>query len=338
MALGENTIADVAETANKSVVNIDTSRSVMVSDSPLFGMPFGGPMDFFFGGGMGGVQMPRKYESKAVGSGLIFRQDGFILTNNHVIGNAQTIKVTLADKRVFEGKVVGKDKFTDLAVVKINATGLPVAKLGTSKNLRPGDFVIAIGSAMGLDHTVTLGIVSALNRSVNEINQVQLIQTDAAINHGNSGGPLLNIHGEVIGVDEAINPNAQNIGFAIPIDVAKDIAQQLVDHGNIPRAYVGIYMQALEPKIAKALGMSENVKGVLVSRVARQGPADKAGLQQQDIIQKVDGQTVQTGTDIQEIVRKHKPGDKITFVVLRGDKLATIDIKVGELPQSDDDQ
>jgi serine protease Do len=336
MAIGENTIADIAETANKSVVNIDTRSSITISDSPFFGIPFGGPMDFFFGQGNGeGMQMPRKMESKGVGSGLIFRQDGYILTNNHVIGNVQSIKVTLADKRVFDGKVVGRDKFTDLAIVKINATDLPAAKLGSSKNLRPGDWVIAIGSAMGLDHTVTLGIISALNRSVNEINQVQLIQTDAAINHGNSGGPLLNIHGEVIGIDEAIRPDAQNIGFAIPIDVAKDIAAQLVEHGNIARAYVGIYMQTLEPKIAKALGVPENVKGVLISRTAPGGPGAKAGLAQGDVVQKVDKQDVTTGTDIQEIVRKHKPGDTINFLVMRQNQLVPVDVKVGELQQDD---
>ena len=248
MAIGENTIADIAQSVNASVVNIDTQSSITVSDSPFFGGPMGG-LEFFFGNGGMQSPVPRKLEQRATGSGVIYRQDGYILTNNHVVGHAQNIKVTLSDKRFFEGKVVGRDKFTDLAIVKINATGLPAAKMGSSTKLRPGDWVIAIGNPMGLDHTVTLGIISALNRSLSEVNEVQLIQTDAAINHGNSGGPLLNLHGDVIGITVAINPNAQNIGFAIPVDIAKDIAQQLVAHGNIPRAYVGIQMTDLDEKL-----------------------------------------------------------------------------------------
>lgn len=331
MAIGENTIADIAAKANTSVVNIDTSRSVTLSDSSFFP-----GLQFFFGDGTGQFpQLQRKFEQKAKGSGLIYRQDGYILTNNHVVGTAQNIKVTLADKRTFDGKVVGRDKFTDLAIVKIDATGLPAAKLGTSKNLRPGDWVIAIGSPMGLDHTVTMGIVSALNRSLSEVNEVQLIQTDAAINHGNSGGPLLNIHGEVIGINTAIRPDAQNIGFAIPIDVAKETGDQLVAHGNIPRAYVGIYMQSLEPKLAKSLGLTENAKGVLVAKAAPGGPADKAGLTQGDVIQKVDGQAVTDATQIQEIVRKHKPGDTVAFLVARNNSLTTVDVKIGDYPSQD---
>jgi serine protease Do len=335
MAVGENTFADIAQKSNISVVNIDTKSSIMVNDSPFMGTPFGG-MDFFFGQGNGAEQRAHKFEQKASGSGFIFRQDGFILTNNHVVGTAQDIKVTLADKRVFDGKVVGRDKFTDLAIVKINATGLPAAKLGTSKNLRPGDWVVAIGSAMGLDHTVTVGIISGLNRSISEINQVQLIQTDAAINHGNSGGPLLNIHGEVIGINNAINPNAQNIGFAIPIDVGKDIAEQLVAHGNIARAYVGMSMQDMEPKLAKALGLPENTQGVLVRRLARNSPAVQSGLIQGDLIEKIDGKSVSKGADIQELVRKHKPGDTLNFLVFRSNELVPVSVKVGDYPTEDD--
>ncbi|MGH9550486.1 MAG: trypsin-like peptidase domain-containing protein, partial [Terriglobales bacterium] len=176
--IGENTIADIAQKDNDSVVNIDTKLSVTVADRP----------NFFFFPGMGGDpfhQSPRKLERKGTGSGFIYRADGYILTNNHVVGGAQSIKVTLEDKRQFDGKVVGRDKFTDLALVKIDAQGLPVAKLGTSKSLRPGDWAIAIGSPLGYDHSVTLGIISALNRSLNDLhNNVQLIQTDAAINPG----------------------------------------------------------------------------------------------------------------------------------------------------------
>jgi len=336
MAIGENTIADIAAKANASVVNIDTRRSVTISDSPFLGMPFGG-LEFFFGqgGGMGQYPPQRKMEQRASGSGMIYRQDGYILTNNHVVGTAQNIKVTLADKRSFDGKVVGRDKFTDLAIVKIDATGLPAAKLGTSKNLRPGDWVIAIGSPMGLDHSVTMGIVSALNRSLSEVNEVQLIQTDAAINHGNSGGPLLNIHGEVIGINTAIRPDAQNIGFAIPIDVAKETGDQLLAHGSIPRAYVGIVMQSLDGKLAKALGLPADTKGVIIAKTAEGGPADKAGLEHGDVIQKVDGKPIGSGTEIQDIVRKHKPGETITFLVNRNNNLTSVDVKAGDYPSQD---
>jgi len=335
LALGENTIADIAQNANQSVVNIDTSSSVTVSDSPFMG---GQNFGFFFGpGGQDpSEQMPRKFQRLGAGTGVIYRQDGYILTNNHVVGGAQKIKVTLADKRTFEGKVVGRDKYTDLALVKIDATGLPVAKLGSSKNLRPGDWAVAIGSPMGLDHTVTLGIVSALNRSLSDLNNnVQLIQTDAAINPGNSGGPLLNIHGQVIGINTAIRGDAQNIGFAIPVDVAKDTANELLLHKTIARAYVGIYMQDLDSKLAKSLGLSESTKGVLVAKTKPGGPADQAGLSANDIIQKVDGQSVNASTEVQTIVRKHKPGDSLNLLVLRDTQLTPVEIKIGDYPNSD---
>lgn len=335
MAIGENTIADIAASANLSVVNIDTQSSIMISDYPFFGGPMGG-LEFFFGQGM--QPMPRKLEQRASGSGVIYRQDGYILTNNHVVGHAQNIKVTLCDKRTFDGKVVGRDKFTDLAIVKINATGLPAATLGSSKKLRPGDWVIAIGSPMGLDHTVTLGIVSALNRSLSEVNQLQLIQTDAAINHGNSGGPLLNIHGEVIGINTAIRPDAQNIGFAIPVDIAKDVAEQLVQHGNIAHAYVGIQMQDLDEHLAKSLGLSTSTKGVVVARTVPGGPADAAGLQQGDVIVKIDGQQVLSGKEVQDIVHKHKPNDTLNFLVSRNGSLTAIPVKIGDFPSQDDQQ
>jgi S1-C subfamily serine protease len=342
--LGENTIADIAQTANQSVVNIDTKSSVTITDSPFMGMPF----QFFFGGGGdegNPFQMqPHKLERKGTGSGVIYRQDGYILTNNHVVGDAQTIVVTLADKRKFDGKVVGRDRFTDLAIVKINATGLPAAKLGSSKSLRVGDWAIAIGSPLGFDHTVTLGIISALNRSLGAhrgeaqaLNNVSLIQTDAAINPGNSGGPLLNIKGEVVGIDCAIRGDAQNIGFAIPIDLAKDTADQLLAHGSIARAYVGIAMTDLDEKLAKSLGLPANSKGIIVARTQPNGPAEEAGLQRGDLIEKIDGQAVTSGAEVQAIVRKHKPGETLNFLVARGDTLTGVPIKVGNYPETDSD-
>lgn len=251
LGLSENTIADIAARAADSVVNIDTSTSITVSESPFQFAPFGG-MGIFGGGGLDPFTegSPRKFQQKGTGSGVIFKSDGYILTNNHVIGNAQDITVTLNNNKTqYKGKVVGRDPYTDLAVVKIDANNLPAAEFGTSKNIRPGDWAIAIGSPMNLDHTVTLGIISALNRTVGITRgNVELIQTDAAINPGNSGGPLLNIHGDVIGINVAIRGDAQNIGFSIPIDVAKDVANELVAHGTIGRPYLGVYMQGMDEK------------------------------------------------------------------------------------------
>jgi Do/DeqQ family serine protease len=337
--LGETTIADIAAEAGKAVVNIDTRTSITLPDSPFqFGSPFGG-FEFFFGQEMQpfeGRQQQRKFESQGTGSGVIIRPDGYILTNNHVVKHATDIKVTLSDKRVFKGRIVGRDAFTDLALVKIDAGNLPVARLGASKTLRPGDWAIAIGSPLGLDHTVTLGIISALGRSLGDLkSNVELIQTDAAINPGNSGGPLLNIRGEVIGINTAIRSDAQNIGFAIPMDVAKDVADGLISHGSVARPYVGIYMQDLEPKLVKSLGLPDGTKGVVVARVGPDSPAAQAGVVQGDVIQRVDGKPVETAKEIQKLVRSHKPGESLNMLLNHNGSLTAASIKVGEYPSED---
>lgn len=321
LPLAENTIANIASEASKSVVNIDIRKTALVE--PQLDMLFPGfavPGQTF------------KQEIKGTGSGIIIRKDGYILTNNHVAGSAADIKVTLSDKRTFPGKLIGRDALTDLAVIKIDADNLPVARLGTSSALRPGDWAIAIGSPMGLDHTVTLGIISALGRSISDLFDVELIQTDAAINTGNSGGPLLNVHGEVIGLNTAVQADAQNIGFAIPVDSIKEVADQLIEHGKIARPYVGIRMQEVDEKLARALGVEKNTRGVVIMSVEPGSPADKAGLAQGDIIQRVDGEKVSTGKDVQKIVRKHKTGDAIAFLVMRETKLVPVEVKVGEFP------
>lgn len=338
--LAENTIADIAQKVSDSVVNIDISSSIVLSDSPFSPpVPFGN-FDFFFGPGTGN-KMPfpngrRKLERKGAGSGLIYRADGYILTNNHVVGQADDIQVTLNDKRVFKGTVVGRDSFTDLAIVKINANDLPVAALGTSKNIRPGEWVIAIGNPMGLDHTVTFGIISALGRSLRDLNNnVELIQTDAAINPGNSGGPLLNIRGEVIGINTAIRGDAQNIGFAIPIDIAREITDQLLSKGSIERPYLGIYMQDMDENLARSLGVSANTKGVVIAGLAVNSPAEKSGLEQGDIVQKVEGKSVKTSREVQAVIRSHKPGDSITIIIFRDGALKSMNVKIGNYPTNE---
>lgn len=335
IALGEHTIAEIADQASASVVNIDTSSSITIPDSPFH---FGPLREFEFFFGPNAAPFPhgeRKFERRGAGSGVIIRQEGYILTNNHVVGQADSIQVTLNDKRVFKGKVVGRDRYTDLALVKIDTSGLKAARFGSSKNLRPGDWVIAIGSPLGLDHSVTLGIVSALNRSLSDIGNVELIQTDAAINPGNSGGPLLNIHGEVIGLNTAIRGDAQNIGFAIPVDVAKEVTDQLLAHGKISRSYLGIYMQDLDEKLAKSLGAPANTKGVVIARVAPNGPAEKSGLAQGDVIEKIDGKSVATSKEVQTLIRKQKPGDTLNFLILRGGELKGLPVKIGDYPAAE---
>ncbi|MGD9682750.1 MAG: S1C family serine protease [Candidatus Obscuribacterales bacterium] len=321
LPLAENTIANIASEASKSVVNIDIRKTAMVEPQ----------LDMLFPG-FAAPGQPFKQEIKGTGSGIIIRKDGYILTNNHVAGSASDIKVTLSDKRSFPGKLIGRDALTDLAVIKIDADKLPVARLGTSSNLRPGDWAIAIGSPMGLDHTVTLGIISALGRSISDLFDVELIQTDAAINTGNSGGPLLNVHGEVIGLNTAVQADAQNIGFAIPVDSIKEVADELIEHGKIARPYVGIRMQEVDEKLARALGVDKNTRGVVIMSVEPGSPADKAGLAQGDIIQRVDGEKVTTGKEVQKLVRKHKTGDTIAFLVLREAELVPVEVKVGEFP------
>jgi Do/DeqQ family serine protease len=336
LLLAENTIADIAKETADSVVNINITSSITITDSPFDLNGTRSPFDFFFGQG-GEQPHQRKFEKEGIGSGLILRSDGYILTNNHVVGNADTITVMLNDKRKFKGTVVGRDRVTDLALVKIEAKDLHAARLGSSKNLEPGDFVIAIGSPLGYDHSVTLGIISALGRSLDLQNSgyeksVQLIQTDAAINPGNSGGPLLNIHGEVIGINQAIRGDAQNIGFAIPIDVANDISTQLMTKGTIERPYLGIYMKELDEKLAKALGLPVTSKGVAIAGLAQDGPAVQAGLLQGDVIQKVDGKNVVNGKDVQEIVRSHKPGETLSLLILRNGQLKPLSVKIGTYP------
>lgn len=323
VAAGTNVIADIAAGALPSIVNIDTRSSVNVPEMTtpfhlfdMFGSPEMGPKE-------------RKYESHGAGSGFIIRPDGYILTNNHVVQSAEEIKVTLADKREFSGKVVGKDKFSDLALVKIDATGLKAAKLGDSKTIRPGDWAIAIGSPLGLSQSVTLGIISALGRSIDNLNAVELIQTDAAINPGNSGGPLLNIKGEVIGVNNAVRRDGQNIGFAIPVDLAKTVADELIKSGTIKHSYVGIAMKDMDEKLAKALGVPADTKGVIVAQVSRNSPAASSGLKAGDIIQKIDGKAVSTSHEVQTIVRAHQPGQSLTLLVLRQEQLVAVSLKIG---------
>lgn len=338
-----NTVADIAAAVAPSVVNIEVNQSVPQGQGimPFFQAPFGN-FDYFFNGQRvrptpngGPAPLPNmpKLEAHNAGTGFIIRPDGYILTNCHVVRGASKIKVALSDKRVFDGTVMGVDNFSDLAVIKIDAGKLPVVKMGTSSTLRPGDFAIAVGSPLGFDHTVTFGIISAVGRALTDINgNINFIQTDAAINRGNSGGPLLNLNGEVIGVNTAIRADAQNIGFSIPIDVAKSIVDDLINHKKILRPWLGLAMKEVDEVMAQSLGLPSTTKGVVVAQVMEGSPAQAAGLMRGDIIEKIDGKDVVSGKEIQELVRAHKVSDKLNLFILRNKVGQAVSVNIGEYP------
>jgi serine protease Do len=344
-----NTVADLAEAMAPAVVNIEVNQTITQPAMPFMNMPFGN-FDFFFNGQRVNPQQqppqqgkpapsstntppaPR-IEKRNAGSGFIVQQDGYIVTNRHVVHGASKIKITLSDKRIFDAKVVGEDNFSDLAVIKIEAINLPIASLGTSSTLRPGDFVIAMGSPLGYDHTVTFGIVSAVGRAVTDVNgNINFIQTDAPINPGNSGGPLVNMDGGVVGVNTAMQANAQNIGFSIPIDVAKSVIDSLINHRKILRPWLGMAMQDMDEVAAKSLGLPVTTKGVLIAQTIESSPAQSAGLERGDIIQKIDGKDVNSSKEVQEIVRGHKVNDTINFFILHNNMGKAVAVHIGEYP------
>lgn len=319
--LGDTTIADIAQKVAPAVVTIEVMPKKPGSKEIAVTGEIPQPQ-YFFGPRMTPEQPPSPFpfqnERRTAGSGVVIRADGYILTNSHVARQDSVLKVTLSDKREYMGKLVGRDSFTDLALVRIDEDDLPTVKMGSSKNLRPGDWAVAIGNPFGFNQTVTLGIVSAIGRSLADLNHhVDLIQTDAAINPGNSGGPLLNLEGEVIGINTAIRYDAQNIGFAIPVDVAKEVAQGLLANNTIARPYLGIYMRDLDPRARQLLGLKKDVKGVLVRKVVPGGPSHKAKIAPGDLIQKVDNVSVSSSREMREVIKRHKPGDTLHLVVSR---------------------
>ena len=282
---------EVANASKPAVVNITSTTTVHMRgfQSPFFDDPF---FKDFFGNQFRSFEMPKDYKQSGVGSGVIVDSKGFILTNNHVIKDADEIKVKLSDKKVYKGKVVGTDPKTDLAVIEISATNLPVMKLGNSDELKVGDKVIAIGNPLGLNQTVTSGIISATGRAdVGIADYEDFIQTDAPINPGNSGGALVNVKGELIGINTAIFSTSggyQGIGFAIPSNMAKVVMESLIKHGKVIRGWLGVSIQPITPDLAKELGVKDE-KGALIADIMEGGPADKAGLKRGDVIIELDG-------------------------------------------------
>ena len=279
-------------------------------------------------------QMPREQESQSLGSGFIISGDGYIMTNAHVVDGADKITVRLTDKREFAARVIGADKRTDVALLKIEADNLPKVVLGDPARLKVGEWVIAIGSPFGFDSSVTAGIVSAKGRSLPQDNFVPFIQTDVAINPGNSGGPLFNMRGEVVGINSQIytrSGGSMGLSFAIPIDVATQVADQLRTSGAVTRGRIGVTIQEMTRELAESFGLSQP-NGALISSVEKAGPADKAGIEASDVILKLDGRVVKSSADLPRIVSAARPGSKVTVELWRKGATKQVTVEVAKMP------
>ncbi|MFH1624255.1 MAG: DegQ family serine endoprotease [Pseudomonadota bacterium] len=321
-----------------AVVNISTTKVIrggrqgfMPFESPFGGKsPFRDFFDKFFED-----MIPKNFKQTSLGSGFIIDKDGYILTNNHVIEGADEIKVKLSDGKEFTAEIKGKDPKTDLGLIKIKSSkNLPVVKLGNSDKLQVGEWVMAIGNPFGLDHTVTAGIVSAKGRIIGAGPYDNFIQTDASINPGNSGGPLFNLEGEVVGINTAIIASGQGIGFAIPINMAKDLLPQLKEKGKVTRGWLGVVVQKITPDLAKSFGLKE-AKGALVADVVEGGPAEKAGIKQGDVILEVDGNEIDEMNKLPRLVAAFAVGQKAKVKIVRNKEEKTLTVTIGEFPEKE---
>ena len=331
---GLPSLSDLAQKVGPTVVNISTTKKVkkqIPGGLQRFGRDpaFDDFFDKFFEG-----QGPAERPQKSLGSGFIINNDGYILTNYHVIEGADEIQVQLTDKKKFEGKVVGGDPKTDIAVIKINTKDVAYAPLGDSDQLRVGDWVMAVGNPFGLDHTVTAGIVSAKGRVIGAGPYDDFIQTDASINPGNSGGPLFNLQGQVVGVNTAIVASGQGIGFAIPINMAKQLIPQLIKEGKVTRAWLGVGIQEITPELAKSFGLSDE-KGALVASVFPGSPAEKAGLKTGDIIRTFNEKSIVESHDLPTLVAREPVGKQIKLKVLREGKEKEVDVTLSEMEKGE---
>ena len=335
---------DLVKATSAAVVNISTTQKVKTGMSQLpegFEMPefpedspFGELFKHFFDRN---ESTPSYRDSKSLGSGFIISEDGYLLTNFHVVQNADEIIVRLSDRRELVAEVVGEDKRSDIALLKIDASNLPVVKIGKSSDLEVGEWVLAIGSPFGFDHSATAGIVSAKGRSLPRENYVPFIQTDVAINPGNSGGPLFNQEGEVVGVNSQIYSRTggyMGLSFAIPIEVAMDVVDQLKTSGKVSRGWLGVLIQDVTLDLAESFGM-ENPRGALVAKVLPDSPAEDAGIKVGDVIVAFDGKEVERSSSLPPIVGSTKVGVKIPVEVIRNGKKKSIRVKLGELPEGE---
>ena len=350
-AFAANSLPDFTELAEKhgaEVVNISVTQVMQAGNNV---MQFPGMendenlQEFFKRFGIPGIpsipgqpgvpgQGGQEYKSQSLGSGFIISNDGYILTNAHVVSDADEVLVKLSDKREFKAKIIGTDKRTDVALIKIEGSNLPKATVGDPAALKVGEWVAAIGSPFGLENTMTAGIVSAKGRALPQENFVPFIQTDVAINPGNSGGPLYNLRGEVVGVNSQIysrSGGSMGLSFAIPIDVAIDISNQLKATGKITRGWLGVAIQELTKDLAESFGM-KNTNGALIAGVEKNGPADKGGLLAGDVITKFDGKVISESADLPRAVGGTKPGKIATVDILRKGAVKTLNVGVGETP------
>jgi serine protease Do len=331
----------LVEKHGTAVVNISAVQNLNVSNNQIIpelpGIPENSPFYDFFKRHMQPFPAPRKSEPKSMGSGFIISPDGYILTNAHVVETADEITVKLNDKREFVAEIIGTDRKTDIALIKIDATDLPEVTQGNPENLKVGEWVIAIGSPFGFEHSVTAGIVSAKGRSLAQENYVPFIQTDVAINPGNSGGPLFNMKGEVVGINSQIYSRTggfMGLSFAIPINVAAEIADQLKVSGKVSRGRIGVMIQEVTNELAESFGLSDS-KGALVVSVEKGGPADLAGIKARDVILKFDEKEVATSSDLPRIVGNTKPNSKASIQIWRDGALNTVKVEVGETPSDE---
>ena len=332
---------ELAEKQGPAVVNISITAVVHGGGVGFPGMPNDENLQELFRhfGIPGMPNMPgqeggQDYKTQSLGSGFIISSDGYILTNAHVVSEADEVLVKLYDKREFKAKIIGADKRTDVALIKIEATGLPKVTIGDPANLKVGEWVAAIGSPFGLENTMTAGIVSAKGRALPQENYVPFIQTDVAINPGNSGGPLFNLRGEVVGVNSQIyskSGGSMGLSFSIPIDVAIDISNQLKATGRISRGWLGIGIQELNKDLAESFGM-KNTNGALVAGIEKNSPAEKAGLEPGDVILKFDGKPITASGDLPRVVAATKPGKVVAVDVLRKGAVKTLQVGIGEMP------
>lgn len=329
-----NFVVEVVKKVEPAVVQINTSQTVRNQVPEGLDDPF----RRFFGDAQ--PTQPSQRTVQGVGSGFVINSNGQILTNSHVVNKADTVTVSFSDGRTLEGKVLGEDQASDIAVVQVAAKNLPTVQLGRSEQVQPGQWAIAIGNPLGLQETVTVGVISATSRSGSDIGvsdkRIDFLQTDAAINPGNSGGPLLNARGEVIGVNTAIISGAQGLGFAIPIDTAQRIAQQLITKGKAEHPYLGVQMVTLTPEVKQKLS-NRNVRlaadrGILIIRVVQGSPADKAGIKAGDVIQAINKQPVNKADELQRLLENNGVGSQLQLQLQRGGQNLTLAVKPEPLP------
>jgi serine protease Do len=330
--------ADLAEHVSPAVVSVRTSKTMSgpgvsphggPQQNPL--EPFGGgnPFEEFFG--------KKEFQVPSLGSGFVISPDGYIVTNNHVVEDADKLEVAFKDGKELPAEIVGRDPATDIALIRVKSDKPLVAlPLGDSSKLRPGDWVIAIGNPFGLEHTVTAGIVSALHRrNIGAGRYDDFIQTDAAINPGNSGGPLIDLAGEVVGINTAINPRANTIGFAVPVDMAKEVLPSLRESGHVTRGWLGVVIQRITPDLAEQLNIT-STHGALISRVDPKGPAQEAGIQRGDVIVRFGDKPIDEMEELPRLVAAAPPGAKMPVVVLRDGKEKKLEVKLGTLNEGEE--